>query len=87
MSLPAAASIVDGQAVPVGARRGDLALVAGMVTRMVLFPAGALANVPLVVRSAPSPAASRSIFALRRNLAVGVVGGGPCCSSPAQSLY
>ena len=50
-------------------------LVAGMVTRMMLFPAGALANVPLAIRLGAF-AAGLAIYVLgRRNLAVGVGGG------------
>jgi hypothetical protein len=53
-----------------------LALVAGLVSRMVLFPAGALADVPLAIRLA-SFAGGIALFGVtRRNLGAGVVGGG-----------
>lgn len=52
-----------------------LALVAGLVSRMVLFPAGALANVPVLVRLGAFAGAVALYFIARRNLAAGVVGG------------
>jgi hypothetical protein len=52
-----------------------LALVAGLVSRMILFPAGALANVPLSVRIGAFAGGIALYFLGRRNLAVGVVGG------------
>ncbi|MET0192946.1 MAG: AzlD domain-containing protein [Hyphomicrobiaceae bacterium] len=51
------------------------ALVAGMVVRMLLFPVGALADVPLAVRLAAFAGGFACYFAVRRNLAVGVAGG------------
>jgi hypothetical protein len=48
------------------------ALVAGLVTRMVLFPAGALTQVPLWVRLAAFAGGVACYFVLRRNVAVGV---------------
>jgi len=51
------------------------ALVAGMVARMVLFPAGALADVPLTVRLTAFAGGFVCYYALKRNLAVGVGGG------------
>lgn len=52
-----------------------LALVAGLVSRMVLFPAGALANVGLAVRLAAFASGIGLCFLVGRNLAVGVLGG------------
>ena len=51
------------------------ALVAGMVTRMVLFPAGALTEVPLAVRLGAFAGGLALYFLGRRNLAAGVAGG------------
>jgi len=51
------------------------ALVAGLVTRMVLFPAGALVQVPLGVRLGAFACGVALYFLLRRNLAAGVGGG------------
>jgi len=51
------------------------ALVAGLVTRMVLFPAGALLQVPLGVRLGAFAGGVALYFLLRRNLAAGVGGG------------
>lgn len=51
------------------------ALVAGMVMRMVLFPAGALANVALAIRLGAFAGGVALYFLLRRNLAAGVAGG------------
>lgn len=51
------------------------ALVAGMVARMVLFPAGALADVGLMLRLAAFAGGLALFFLARRNLAVGVAGG------------
>ena len=53
-----------------------LALVAGLVSRMVLFPAGALADVPLAIRVASFAGGIALFYAARRNLGAGVVGGG-----------
>lgn len=52
-----------------------LALVAGLVSRMILFPAGALANVPLAIRVGAFAGGIALYFLARRNLAAGVVGG------------
>jgi hypothetical protein len=52
-----------------------LALVAGLVSRMVLFPAGALANVPVTIRLASFAAGITLFYVTRRNLGFGVVGG------------
>ena len=52
-----------------------LALVAGLVSRMVLFPAGALANVPTAIRLGAFAGGIALYFLARRNLAAGVVGG------------
>jgi branched-subunit amino acid transport protein len=51
------------------------ALIAGMVTRMVLFPAGALAGVPLWIRLAAFACGIALYYGARRNLAAGVIGG------------
>jgi branched-subunit amino acid transport protein len=51
------------------------ALVAGLVARMVIFPAGALANVSMAVRLGAFAGGIALYFGLRRNLAAGVVGG------------
>lgn len=51
------------------------ALVAGLVARMVLFPAGALANVPMLMRLGAFAGGLALYFLFRRNLAAGVVGG------------
>lgn len=51
------------------------ALVAGMVTRMVFFPAGALANIPIGVRIGAFAGGIAIYLVARRNLAMGVAGG------------
>jgi hypothetical protein len=61
------------------------ALVAGLVTRMVLFPAGALIEVPLGVRLGAFAGGVALYFLLRRNLAAGV-GGGALLLMAAQLL-
>jgi branched-subunit amino acid transport protein len=61
------------------------ALVAGLVTRMVLFPAGALANVTLAVRLGAFAGGVALYYLLRRNLAAGV-GGGAALLMAAQLL-
>jgi hypothetical protein len=48
------------------------ALVAGLVARMVLFPAGALGEVPLWMRLAAFAGGVACYFLLRRNVAAGV---------------
>lgn len=52
-----------------------LALVAGLVSRMVLFPAGALASVPMIIRLASFAAGIAIFYTTHRNLGLGVVGG------------
>ena len=52
-----------------------LALVAGLVSRMILFPAGALAGVPLAIRVGAFAGGIALYYLARRNLAAGVVGG------------
>jgi hypothetical protein len=61
------------------------ALVAGMVARIVLFPAGALAGVPLAVRIGAFAGGVALYFGLKRNLAAGV-GGGALLLVAAQLL-
>lgn len=51
------------------------ALVAGLVTRLALFPAGALADVPLWVRIAAFAGGIAIYFLARGSLVVGVLGG------------
>jgi hypothetical protein len=51
------------------------ALVSGLVARMVLFPAGALAEVPLSVRLVSFAGGIALYLALRRNVAAGVGAG------------
>lgn len=51
-------------------------LIAAMVARMLLFPAGMLAGVPLGIRLAAFLGGLALYFAARRNLGAGVVGGG-----------
>ncbi|MEO1205611.1 MAG: AzlD domain-containing protein [Pseudomonadota bacterium] len=50
------------------------ALVAGLVMRLVLFPAGALENVGLAVRLTALIAGIALFFAFRRHLGIGVFG-------------
>jgi hypothetical protein len=51
------------------------ALVACMVTRMLVFPAGALVDIPLGVRLTAFAGGFACYFAIRRNLLAGVAGG------------
>ena len=51
------------------------AIIAGLVARMVVFPTGALADVPLWVRVAGFGLAIAAYFASRRMLAVGIMTG------------
>jgi branched-subunit amino acid transport protein len=51
------------------------ALVAGLVMRLVVFPAGALGDVPLPLRLIALVGAIAVFFATRRNLGVGIVSG------------
>lgn len=51
------------------------AMVAGLVMRLLVFPAGALAAVPLALRLAAFAAGIAAFYAARRNLGAGVVGG------------
>jgi hypothetical protein len=61
------------------------ALVAGLVTRMLLFPVGTLAQVPTVVRLGAFAGGIAIFLALRGNLAAGV-GGGAALLLGAQFL-
>lgn len=51
------------------------AMVAGLVMRLLLFPAGALAGVPMGLRLAAFAAGIAVFYAAKRNLAAGVLGG------------
>lgn len=51
------------------------AMVAGLVMRLLLFPAGALAGVPMALRLAAFAVGIAVFYATRRNLAAGVAGG------------
>jgi hypothetical protein len=61
------------------------ALVAGLVTRMLLFPAGSLAQVPTGMRLGAFAGGLALYFLMRGNLAVGV-GGGAALLMGAQLL-
>ena len=65
---------VDG-AVFLWVRAVATALVAAMVSRMLLFPTGALAGVPFGIRIGAFLGGLAIYFASRRNLGAGVVGG------------
>jgi hypothetical protein len=62
------------------------ALVAGMVTRMLLFPAGGLAGIPLGVRLGAFIGGLAIYYATRRSLAAGVAGGAGLLMA-AQALW
>lgn len=62
------------------------ALVAGMVTRMLLFPAGSLAGIPLGVRLGAFAGGVALYFLARRSLAAGVAGGAGLLMA-AQTLW
>lgn len=62
------------------------ALVAGLVMRLILFPAGALAGLGLGVRSVAMVSGIAAYFLLGRTLAVGV-GTGALVLVVAQSLF
>jgi hypothetical protein len=66
---------LDGQTIQ-WVRAEALAQVAGLASRMVLFPAGALADVPLTIRLAAFAGGIALYFLARRNLGFGVLGGG-----------
>lgn len=51
------------------------AIVAGLVIRLLVFPAGALADVPMLLRFAALGAGIAVFVATRQNLAAGVAGG------------
>jgi hypothetical protein len=68
------------------ARAVALALVAGLTSRMVLFPAGALANVPLAIRVGAFAGGIALYLIFRRNLAAGV-GGGAALLMGAQLAF
>jgi branched-subunit amino acid transport protein len=56
-------------------RAVSTALIAGLVARLVFFPAGALADVPLWLRLGAFGVAIAAFLIARRNLAVGVLAG------------
>jgi hypothetical protein len=56
-------------------RAVSTALVAGLVARMILLPAGALAEVPVAIRFAAFGAGLGAYFLTGRRLLVGVFGG------------
>jgi len=62
------------------------ALVAGMVTRMIAFPAGALAAVPLGTRLAAFAGGLALYVLFRRSLAAGVLGGALLLALAAQAM-
>lgn len=51
------------------------AMVAGLVMRLLIYPAGALAGVPLTLRFVAFAAGIGLFYAARRNLAAGAAGG------------
>jgi len=56
-------------------RAVSTALIAGLVARLVFFPAGALADVPLLVRAGAFAVALIVYFAAKRNLSAGILAG------------
>jgi hypothetical protein len=56
-------------------RAVSTALIAGLVARLVVFPAGALADVPLLLRMGAFAVAIIAFMLARRSLAVGVLAG------------
>jgi hypothetical protein len=64
-----------------------LALVAGLVSRMILFPAGTLAGVHLGIRLGAFLGGIGLYFALRRNLAAGVIGGAALLAAAHALLH
>ena len=56
-------------------RAVSTALIAGLVARLVFFPAGALAEVPMVLRLGAFAVAIAAFLIARRSLAVGVLAG------------
>lgn len=49
------------------------ALVSGLIAQLILFPKGALADVPMEVRVAAAAIGMAAYFLTRRNLAVGIL--------------
>lgn len=56
-------------------RAVSTALIAGLVARLVFFPAGALAEVPMALRLGAFAVAIAAFLIARRSLAVGVLAG------------
>ncbi len=56
-------------------RAVSTALIAGLVARLVFFPAGVLADIPLTIRLTAFAVGIAIFFLSRRNLAAGILGG------------
>ena len=56
-------------------RAVSTALIAGLVARLVFFPAGLLADVPLAIRLGAFATGLAVYFATKRNVAVGILAG------------
>ena len=67
--------ISDDGAVIAWVRAVSTALVAALISRIVLFPPGALADVDVVIRIAAFGLGILAFFLTRRNLGVGILAG------------
>ena len=68
-------NLSEDDAIFLWVRAVSTALVAGLVARLVVFPAGALESVPLWIRLISTAGAAAGYFACRRSLGVGVAVG------------
>lgn len=68
-------NLSEDDAVFLWVRAVSTALVAGLVARLVVFPAGALETIPLWIRLASAAAAAGAYFVSGRSLGIGVVTG------------
>lgn len=77
-------SLSPQDAVFVWVKAVSTALVAGLVMRLVLFPAGTLASMPLSARLLAVAAGIAGFYLARRNLLAGIVSG--CAAMAAATL-
>jgi Branched-chain amino acid transport protein (AzlD) len=75
LGLVAARGIADESELFMWARSVAIAVLAGVIAKLILFPPGALASVPLIIRLGAIGCGFLGFLAMRRSVFVGVATG------------
>jgi len=75
LGLVLARGLNDDSEIVVWARAVATAILAGVIAKLILFSAGALANIPLGIRMGAAVCGFLAFLAIRRSIFVGVIAG------------